>query len=418
MADPRRARDRASVLAVARVGEQVALAGALLILARRLSVTDFGVVSLVFAFQTLSVTASDYGVGLALLRTPPDVAVARAPLDRCRRRNAAIATVGAILAGVLGATDHSRTAVLALLGGLIWATSAEAYIRKAAALRLDEARRVAVSEVGGSALLLAIVLVVGRGDAAPAVVAGAFVAKSAVELLASSTSVRRSFTAVGVDPSPGWVWGSQVLSFAIANIDYVVVQLVLGSRALGLYSLAFRIAGLLPSQVSFVVSRVATVDLARRPPDERPEATRALLRTLFLAGVGVAAVGLAVAPFVGDALGHKWDDAEPLVALLAVCAPWRLILPVAGISALVRDRARDLSWFEGARFVLVVTLLTVGAAVNLVWCATLASVALVIGAASAHVLPPLRIALRPSRVLVAVSAAAVAGLLAAGAMVA
>jgi O-antigen/teichoic acid export membrane protein len=418
VADPRRARDRASVLAVARVGEQVALAGALLILARRLSVTDFGVVSLVFAFQTLAVTASDYGVGLALLRTPPEVAVARASLDRCRRGNATIVVAGAVLAGVLGAADHSRAAVLVLVGGLIWATSAEAYIRKAAALRLDEARRVAVSEVGASALLLAVIVLAARGDAAPVVVAGAFVAKSVVELLVSSAAVRRSFTTVGADPSPGWVWGSQVLSFAIANVDYVVVALVLGSRALGLYSLAFRIAGLLPSQVSFVVSRVGTVDLARRSPGERPEATRALLRTLFLAGLCVAAFGLAVAPFVGDALGHKWDDAEPLVALLAVSAPWRLILPVAGISALVRDRARDLVRFEGSRLVLVVTLLTVGATVNLVWCATLASVALVIGAASAHLLPPLRIAERPSTVLAVVSVAAVAGLLAAGAMVA
>jgi hypothetical protein len=170
--------------------------------------------------------------------------------------------------------------------------------------------------------------------------------------------------------------------------------------------------------VSFVVSRVGTVDLARRSADERPDATRALLRALVLAGLGVAAVGVAVAPFVGDVLGHKWDDAEPLVALLAVAAPWRLILPVAGISALVRDRARDLSRFEGARFVLVVALLTLGAALNLVWCATLASVALVVGAASAHLLRPLRIAQRPSKVLAVASAAAVAGLVTAGALVA
>lgn len=398
-------RRSAAALALARFGEQGVLGGCLLLLALRLPVAEFGLVSLVVSFQAMSIVASDHGLGLAVLATPPGGGVARHHLSRCRSRNGAVLLLtSAVALGVAVLMDERTLAAVVALCGLLWAASAEAYIRKSAALRLGRSQEVARIEVAGSALVLAAVVAGGYPGRAAVALALGFVLKSLLEALRFPTVVAATFTDDGDDVAPGWVWGSQVLAYATANVDYVLVGFLLGGRALGLYGLAFRAASLLPSQLNAVLVRLGTVDLADRTPGERRAVMAPLVRRLLVAGAAFGIVGALASPLVGPVLGDRWADAAPLMVPLFLVVPWRVLLPVVGMTALVDGRAATLCRLEGLRLAVTTLAVLVGAVIGVGGVATLGSLTLIGATTVLFVRSPLAPAGVPARLLLAAAA--------------
>ena len=109
------------------------------------------------------------------------------------------------------------------------------------------------------------------------------------------------------------------LEFALQNVDYALVGLLLGPVALGLYTIAFRVAILPFLTVTYVIAGVAFPLYARLPADPRArqqvlQATmRACCSLVFLMGAGLAAL----APFL-EVLGHRWQPAVPVARLLGL----------------------------------------------------------------------------------------------------
>lgn len=114
------------------------------------------------------------------------------------------------------------------------------------------------------------------------------------------------------------------LSAAVTlNADYLFVGRFLGSDALGIYTLAFRLPDTTIVAVAFAVAQLLLptyVKLGADPAMLRSgflETTRYLSMVLLPAAVGI----VILAPSLVEALfGSRWLDAAPLVQLLAVSA--------------------------------------------------------------------------------------------------
>jgi PST family polysaccharide transporter len=125
-----------------------------------------------------------------------------------------------------------------------------------------------------------------------------------------------------------------VLGGVLRNADYVVVGRALGVRALGLYTLAFRMPQLMIEGAVTIVGQVAFPAFARVQND--PARLRGgLLRALRLTALVITPLGLGLAvvadPFIRAVYGERWEPAIRVMQLLAV------YMVVQGASRLIGD---------------------------------------------------------------------------------
>jgi PST family polysaccharide transporter len=138
--------------------------------------------------------------------------------------------------------------------------------------------------------------------------------------------------AVGERIMPGWdrglaraivqygrhVVGADVLQLALLNIDYTIVARVLGAKALGVYSLAFRLCYLPFVNVTYVVNGAAFAYYCRLPTrEELSPAVRRVIGALAIMVVPVFALIAVLAPHI-ELLGEKWDGAVGPIRALAI----------------------------------------------------------------------------------------------------
>jgi PST family polysaccharide transporter len=105
------------------------------------------------------------------------------------------------------------------------------------------------------------------------------------------------------------------------NIDYLLVGRRLGTRELGIYSIAFRLPQLLIESIVDIAGQVAFPAFSRVRTD--PERVRAgLRRMLHLVGLIVVPLGAGLAltadPFIRVFYGDRWLDAITVMQVLAV----------------------------------------------------------------------------------------------------
>lgn len=333
---------RARYLLPSRIVEQGALGLGTLLLARRLGLDGFAAISVLVVINSMAVTASDFGLGLALLRHPADRSLSTRSLTRLRLLNSAVAAI-AVLIGLM---VQGTTGQIVAAGGLMWVTSGEAFVRKSAALRLRHDKQVATAEVIGAAVFLGAVLVAYvYPERAVVLTTAAFVGKHVVECLIAR-SWPAAFRPKGDEPDLGPLLAIQLLEFMIANVDFVIVGLVFSPATLSVYVLAFRISSVAPAQVARVATRISMVGFAASESGRQSSYDR-YVRNLFAVGVfgGIAtAAGGWVLPVI---LGDQWGATTWVIVVLAVAVPLRLVLAIAGSLALAggpRVTRRLLRW--------------------------------------------------------------------------
>ena len=153
------------------------------------------------------------------------------------------------------------------------------------------------------------------------------------DVVRSVLKVTICFAVVGRTTVPRWhrevgakLWrygraalAGSFLEFALQNVDYALVALLLGPVALGLYTIAFRVAILPFLIVTYVLAGVAFPLYARLMPDRQAvqrvmELTmRACCGAVFLMGVGLATL----APSL-ELLGRRWAPSVPVARLLGI----------------------------------------------------------------------------------------------------
>lgn len=343
-------------LLVSRGIEQAALGVGSLVLARVLGRSAFAPLSALLVINSLSTTLSDFGLGLAIFRLAPRQRIQSAIAVRARWVNLGVA----IALGASGAAVGGVDGLVIGAAGTVWATSAEAYIRKASAHQSHAVKHIVAAEIAG-AMAFAAAVVGAAANPASAVVwtAAGLVAKHAAEVLALR-SISIPLSTDGARP-PLWnLWVAQALSYATANVDYLVAGLLLGGPAFSAYVIAFRVASAVPAQVANVAGRLSIVDFARAEgPNFAAVYDRHLRRMAFVGGAG-AVTTLAVAPLLPVALGSDWRSAGWAAAVLALALPGRMCLTVASSALLVLDEATLSRRLESIR--LLVAALTLGGA--------------------------------------------------------
>ncbi|HEX2077845.1 MAG TPA: oligosaccharide flippase family protein [Longimicrobium sp.] len=129
-----------------------------------------------------------------------------------------------------------------------------------------------------------------------------------------------------------WVGGSRALMFLSLNLDNAVVGRLLGTGALGVYQLAFRIGELGVATFTRAMVQVALPALSQLQGDlaGMRRAFGAMLRLAVAANCAFAAALLLFAhPLVGRLLGPEWLPAVPVLRILAVAMVFRAVVVLA-----------------------------------------------------------------------------------------
>jgi len=358
---PLRPARRIAPLLVSRSAEQAVLGIGSVLLARVLGLEEFAPISVLLIVNSMALTLSDYGLGADALRLEAGRLASRGELRRVRWRNMGVAVVTLVLGGVIG----GDVGVVVAIGGLLWGASAESFVRRSAALRGGAVGSVVRSELAGASLLAVGVVAATTADEHALTVFGlALVAKQLVEVVVVRTW-REQFADVEPVRDTRILWWAQVVAYAIANVDYLILGLFQPAEVFSVYVLAFRLANALPSQLSFVAGRVLSVDLAAESDGARQEVYRRYTKTLFLLGSGGAVATGILAQLLPDVLGEEWRTITWVLTALACSVPWRMVLGVAGTLAVVAQRSQDLLTLELIHLTLLVAAYAAAAAVEL-----------------------------------------------------
>jgi lipopolysaccharide exporter len=161
--------------------------------------------------------------------------------------------------------------------------------------------------------------------------------------------LRLSAAGVGADLRFGThLAGQRLVNYVAGNADFFLVGTILGSQALGLYTIAFNLANLPSSQVNAIINRVSFPAMSRVQTDSDRlinaymrlhGASSALNWPLML---GLAAVASDLLPLV---LGPSWQDSVLLFQVLCLMGVARAVAGTVGPLLLARgETARGLRW--------------------------------------------------------------------------
>jgi lipopolysaccharide exporter len=314
------------------VGTKLVSSLSLVVLARLLTPSDFGVVAAILVYVTVVELISDIGMRATVIYEQEDAVTDR--VQTAFTINVLLAllltAIGVALAPVVAGFFHAQAHTdLFRLAAINPFVKGLGNIHDGLLLRGLEFNRRIVSQVvmsavrAGVSIPLALLgfgawsLIIGllAGSLAWTLVLWAqtrFVPKFTLD-----RSAVRSMTAYGTAAS-----AIDIVASISTRVDAIVIARVLGDRALGLYTVAFRVPELLIESVAWNTAVVAfpALSLKRRDdPDSLADATRSLVRyqSLYAIPVGVW-LALVGPPLVVVLFGSAWRAAGGVTSAVAV----------------------------------------------------------------------------------------------------
>ncbi len=168
---------------------------------------------------------------------------------------------------------------------------------------------------------------------------------------AFDTKVARTLVSYGMNIV--WV---DLISEVLLNLDYLLVGRYLGSVALGLYTLAFRMPDLMILQFARVLGQVVfpVFTHMREVPGNLTRAFSQVLRYVSLVtvplGIGLA---LVAGPLVLSLFTSKWAGTIPVVRAIAIYAMLLSLVYNAGDAYKAEGRPQVIVWLSLARLTLL-----------------------------------------------------------------
>jgi O-antigen/teichoic acid export membrane protein len=356
-------------VSIARVIGELTMLGSMVVLARLIPPSAFGMVAIAVIVQELATSIPSEGVGTALVqRKSIGREHLQAGLAVALVMGGALTALGLVLAAVVvdpifGAQTATLVAVSTtwFLFGALTAPAA-AVLRR----RLDF-RRLSILDVTNTLVrtTASVALAVAGFDAA-ALVIGALAGVAAMCLLALV------FAPV---PLPRWRrdavrelmgYGGPA-SFACVcwagfrNGDYAIVGARLGATSAGIYWRAFQLAVEYQRKISIVMTTIAMPVLARTEgADEmfalRRRMVRMLTMIVFPLLVGLVLLAPVVVPWI---FGPAWEPAVLPTQLLAGAGAATVVIDAVGTVFMAIGRSRALLGFGVAHFVVYIAVVLV-----------------------------------------------------------
>jgi O-antigen/teichoic acid export membrane protein len=341
--------------------------------ARLVAPRDFGVFAVALTVHAVIMNFSELGVSAALIRAKDEDVDRMAPtvftiaLLSSAALTALMYAAADPLASALGAPD-AATAIrvlsfTVLLGGL----TAVPYALLVRGFRQDkrfaaDACNFAVSTAAVIGMALAGM---GASGLALSKLAGQATSWIVLIILISprfrpgwSLSQARSILGFSVPLA-----GASAVAFALANADYAVVGRLLGPLALGLYMLAYNIAGWPVSIFGMLVNEVVLPALAHVREDlaSLPHRLALVFGLSSAAVLPVSALCLVLAnPLVVSVYGSRWAAAAQVLAVLGMFGASRVLLTVLTSFLVVLGHSRAVLGLQTVWIISLVPALIVG----------------------------------------------------------
>ena len=340
---------------VFRQGSRVAVA---IVLARLLTPHDYGLAAMVLAFSALVIIFSDLALGAALVQRKELSEADRSTVFWVSAAVGVAFTVIGVAVSYPIASFYGEPSVQPLFAAfsisfLVTAlgTTQSALLSREMNFKSLELRMMAGTAVGG---------VVGIWLALEGYGAWAIIGQQLAIAVVSTTllwvlSPWRPRFVFSVDTLRDYwrfsasVFGTRLLFYANRNADNVLIGRFLGSAALGVYAVAYNIMLMPLSRIAQPVVEVLFPAFSRLQ-DERKRMAAAWLRGNRLIGAITipAMLGLmVVAPeFVRVVLGERWEEAIPVIQLLAWVGLLQSLQRLNSSVLMACDRAKTLLWYS------------------------------------------------------------------------
>jgi PST family polysaccharide transporter len=326
-------------------GSQIAVT---LALAAFLTEDGLGAVALAVSLVNIGQVVQSMGVYDVLSRTARDPAVVAGTVlamsvGVATAIAAALVLAAGPVASLLGVPD---AASLVRLAALSLPFTAAGGVQLALMHRDLDFRRRLVPDAGSAVLGAAVTVVLAATGGGPVALV--------IGLLCTAVTQPLLGVAVGVRPCPGWDRGAAreaaswiavvgpgaVVAILLVNVDYLAIGHVLGPAAVGVYSLAFRVAWVPYIMVAIVLAAVMFPVCAKLVRDGRTGdlpgvAARFTRATLVVTG-GLYVLAALLADHI-VLLGDRWAPAAPVLVVLccyglgiSVLQIWYQVVKAAG----------------------------------------------------------------------------------------
>lgn len=333
--------------------DQLALGAASLLIARRTGTVGFAPFAVIFIIYALTAQIGDRGLAFAILRTPANAMLATGARSQRNLLNAVVA----LLSVMVGLRIGGDVGIVVAIAGLALFTGPIVFVGRATLQWSGHTKRLSMGEgAGAAAFLLATVAFVH--DAEDLLLFGGIcVGKHLVEMAVQGwpSSV---FEADGSTVRATGVWASQIVTYLAANVDYLLVGVLLGEAALSIYAIGFRLASAFSSVVAAPLTRTWFVDFANS--ERMQEQHDRLLRQIAVFGVLGVVGTFVVAGALPTILGSGWEQTRSVTAVLGIALPWRLLLGPVVALGLTKGRARRVVGWEVVRTVGLIAAIVVG----------------------------------------------------------
>lgn len=306
-----------------------------IVLARILTPEQFGIYAVALTVQSILITVADLGLSADLIRSKEPERIAPT-----------VATLGLVMGTVMTAITFGFSTTLAALLGSPAAAPAIAVLSFTLVLagatvvpyamlqRRFQQREmfvVVVADFVVSTTVTLLLIAAGFG------VLGLAIGRVAAQIVSSAMqfALARVRPRYGIDRSmlrPVLAFGvpiaaANLLSWALLNVDNIVLARVAGATALGYYVLAFNISSWPMSALAHVVRSISLPYFARstRGGEGLAALTAAAWAGALPAGAVLAALA---APLIEVVYGPKWLPAAPVLAALGVYGSLRVVFDI------------------------------------------------------------------------------------------
>jgi PST family polysaccharide transporter len=308
-------------------GGQLLVLASTAILARLLDPADFGLVALALVFTSLLDMVSDLGLSPALVISRPEELEERADtvFAFTVATGAALSVIVVLISPLAGDLFHAPDLppLLAVLGltFFIRALGATHYALAQRAIDFRTRTAAELSSVMTRGITAIVLAVAGFG--AWSLIAGYIAGTIAMTVALWILVAWRPRLRLSRHQLPrmlrfgGTLTAVDLLAAVLSQVDSFFIGRVLGTQALGLYALAFRLPGLVIADAANVAGRVLFPAFAAV---ERGSLGRAFLKSLrytaLLAMPAAAALCILAEPVILALLGPQWPGAiEPMRVL-------------------------------------------------------------------------------------------------------
>lgn len=359
-----------------------------IVLARILAPEQFGVFAIALTVQGVLMTLADLGLSADLIRSehPERIAPTVATLGLVSGIALAIGTAAtsAPLADLLGTPEAAPVLAVLSITLLLAGASVVPYGMLQRRFQQRELFVVAVCDFVVSTTVTLGLVMLGFGALGLAIGRVAAQAVGSV-LLFAFARVRPRFGIDRAHVRPVLAFGlpiaaANLLSWALLNVDNVVLARSVGAVGLGYYVLAFNVSGWPMSALSHVVRSIGLPYFSR---DGSGRALASVVAVVCAAAIPAGALLAVLAvPLIQVLYGDRWMPAAPVLAALGVYGGLRVVFDAFAGYLYARGRSRPVLWVQLVSLVsltvAMVLVTPVGGIVAAAWMHVAVSLAIVL----------------------------------------